>query len=379
MKRIYLDYAAATPADKRVIKAMSPYFAENFYNPSAQYHGAKSAKEALEQSRQQVAKIISAKPPEIIFTAGGTESNNLAIYGVMSQYPDAEVIVSAIEHEAVLRMAEKFNNKLVPVDSKGCIRTDILEEHITDKTALISVMLVNNEIGTLQPVKEISEVVRRIRKSRRESGNKLPIYLHSDACQAPLYLSVNVSRLGVDLMTLNGGKIYGPKQSGVLYRKAGIIMEPLIVGGGQEWGLRSGTENVAFAVGFAKALELADLGRSLRANSTTKLRDYFTEELVSRFDAEINGHRKLRIANNIHAIFSGIDNERVLFALDGMGIDVAKGSACSASDDTPSHVLLAIGKTDDQARASLRFSIGRDTTKAQLCIVLQKLKIALKA
>ncbi len=379
MQRIYLDYAAATPVDPRVFKAMQPYFSDIFYNPSAMYQGALRSKKDLENARHDIAQLLGAKPPEIIFTAGGTESANLAVTGIMEQYPAGEIIISAIEHDAVLKPAEAYNLKLAPVDSKGLLVIEELEKLISDNTVLISVMLANNEVGTLQPVKEITELVQKVISARKSAKNKMPLFVHTDACQAPLYLDINTARLGVDLMTLNGGKMHGPKQSGVLYKKSNVVLKPLISGGGQEWGIRSGTENVAFAVGFAKALELSARGRSDRAQKITVLRDYFIDRLKEEFEAELSGSKTHRLANNIHVVFPGTDNERVLFALDDMGVDAAAGSACSASDDTPSHVLLAMGYEIADAQSSIRFSLGKSTSKENIDEVLGKLKAALKA
>lgn len=379
MQRIYLDYAAATPVDPRVLKAMEPYFCDIFYNPSALYKGALQAKKALEQARHDVAIELGSKPSEIVFTAGGTESANLAIAGVMNQYADGEIVISAIEHDAVYKSAENFDAKIAPVDKNGILSLDGLERLVTEKTVLISVMLANNEVGTLQPIKEVVTLVQKVLAKRRIDKNMLPLFVHTDGCQAPLYLDLNVARLGVDLMTLNGGKMHGPKQSGVLYKKSNVLLKPLINGGGQEWGIRSGTENVAFAVGFAKALQLSTKGRSERVRSMTELRDYFINKLEEDFEVGITGSKTHRLANNVHVVFPESDNERVLFALDDMGIDAAAGSACSASSETPSHVLLAMGKTTQEAQSSIRFSFGKTSTKENLDFVLEKLKVALKA
>lgn len=379
MNRIYLDYAAATPVNPKVMQAMTPYFSEIYHNPSALYAGAREAKNALEDARKRTARLMGAKPSEIIFTAGGTESTNLAIHGVMQSFPGAEIVVSAVEHDAVLKPAVNYKLNIASVDSNGRLDLGPLKAKITDKTVLISVMLANNEIGTIQPIKDVVNLVAEIRLERKAAKNSMPLYVHTDACQAPLYLDVHVAKLGVDLMTLNGGKIYGPKQSGILYVKTGVRIKPVITGGGQEWGYRSGTENVAFAAGFTRALELADRGRADRAKGMTKLREYFMNELETRFGAEITGHRTNRLAQNVHAIFPSIDNERVIFALDDAGVAVASGSACSASSDTPSHVLLAIGKSDEEARRSIRFSFGSTTTKEILDETLELLESALKA
>jgi len=379
MKRIYLDYAAATPVDPKVLTAMMPYFSDIYYNPSALYEGAREAKKALEDARSLTAQLLGARAPEIIFTAGGTESTNLAIHGVMQLFPSAEMIVSAVEHDAVVKPASVYGPKIAKVSDDGRVDIEALKSQITNKTVLISVMLANNEIGTIQPLKDIVELVARIREDRKANKNTIPLYVHTDACQAPLYLDVHVARLGVDLMTLNGGKMYGPKQSGILYVKTGTKIKPIITGGGQEWGYRSGTENVAFAVGFARALELAGKGKVDRVKAMTELRDYFMIELETRYGAEITGNRTNRLAQNVHAIFPSVDNERVIFALDDAGISIAAGSACSASTDTPSHVLLAIGKSEQEARRSVRFSFGASTTKEILDKVLKALELALKA
>ena len=379
MKRIYLDNAAATPMHQTVIDAMLPFFSEEYHNPSALYKGARDAKNALEEARSSVAKLLGARPSEIIFTAGGTESANLAVHGVARAFPEAEVLVSAIEHDAVLQPAKQHNHAIVSVDQQGIIDITDLRKKIKDNTILVSVMLANNEIGTIQPIEEIAALISQIRHDRKKRDVELPIYLHTDAAQAPLYLDTHVARLGVDLMTLNGGKIHGPKQSGILYVKAGTILKPEIVGGGQEFGYRSGTENVAFVVGFAEALRKASKGRSERVKKTKEIRDYLSQKLEHDFNAEISGHRKHRIANNVHTIFPGLDNERALFALDELGVDVAAGSACSASSDVSSHVLLAIGKSDVQAQASIRFSLGQYTSKDEIDRLLELLPKALQA
>lgn len=379
MKRIYMDYAAATPVSEHVLEAMQPFYKDIFYNPSALYKGAKEASNYLEEARSLTAKTIGARPSEIIFTAGGTESANLAVTGVLSRYKGAEVLVSAIEHDAVLKPAQKGMLKTIDVHESGRINLDSLVSQINDNTALVSVMLVNNEIGVIQDISKITEIVKKIRLDRAKRGIKQPIFLHTDACQAPLYIDVNVARLGVDLMTLNGGKIFGPKQSGMLYVRAGVVIDPIILGGGQESNLRSGTENVAFAVGFSKALEHAQKGRVTRSKDVSKVRDYFIEKLECEFDAILNGDKKHRIASNVHVTFMDSDNERVLFSLDDLGVDAAAGSACSASSDTSSHVLLALGKTDKYARSSVRFTIGPSSTVKEVDKVIEALKIAVKA
>lgn len=379
MMKIYLDHAAATPVDDKVVAVMTPYYSDMFYNPSALYSGAREAKKALEEARATVASCVGSRPSEILFTAGGTESANLAIKGVMDVYPDANCVVSAIEHEAVLQPARRYSHSIVPVKNNGLVSIDELAVCINEQTVLLSIMLANNEIGTVQQLKEITKIAENVRQKRHESGNKLPLYVHTDACQAPLYIDYNVARSGVDMMTLNGGKIHGPKQSGILYKKSSVVLQAQIEGGGQEYGLRSGTENVAQAVGFAKALSLSEKDKSNRVAKTRDLRDYFMEQLETRFKAEITGHRQKRLANNIHVYFPHADNERVLFALDDMGIAAAAGSACQASSDSSSHVLKALGYPDSYAHSSVRFSLGRDTTKEDIDETLRSLETALKA
>jgi cysteine desulfurase len=251
---------------------------------------------------------------------------------------------------------------MIAVQSDGRIDLDDLVSKIDDKTVLVSVMYANNEVGTIQPLKDVAERINVARRKRAAVGNKLPLYLHTDACQAANYLDMHAARLGVDLMTINGGKVYGPKQSGALYLKAGTVITPLISGGGQERGLRSGTENVAGAVGLAAALNLAQENRPTEVSRLQKLRDDFMQRVETALPgASVNGSLKKRLPNNVHITFPEVDNERLLIQLDEAGIMAAAGSACSASKEASSHVLLAMGKTDQEARSSIRFTLGRDT------------------
>jgi cysteine desulfurase len=359
---IYLDYAAATPMDPAVIAAMQPYWSDKFYNPSALYLDAKAVNADVKTARVTVAAILGAKPSEVVFTAGGTEANNLAIHGVMQQFPDAELIVSAIEHDSVLEPAKKYNAQIAPVDKNGVISLSELQNKITDKTVLVSVMLANNEVGSIQPVAEIARLLMQIKTERQKAGNKLPIYLHTDAAQATNYLDLHISKLGVDLMTVNGGKIYGPKQSGLLFIKTGVQLGSQLQGGGQERGIRSGTENVASIIGFAKALELASSRRKTETERLKKLQKTFIDAVQAKNpNAVINGSPKNRLPNNVHVTFPGKDNERLMMELDERGIQCATGSACSASSDEPSHVLKAMGISDADAQSSLRFTMGLHT------------------
>lgn len=361
---IYLDHAAATPLDTEVFAVMQSYFTEKFYNPSATYAAAMSVKKDLENARADVAQIIGSRPTEITFTAGGTEANNLAIKGVMEQFPGAEILVSGVEHESVLQPAANFGCKQIPVTPDGIVDLEKLGQLINDKTVLISVMYANNEIGTIQPIKKVAKLAEAIRKERRKAGNDLPLYVHTDACQAGNYLDLHVSRLGVDMMTLNGGKIYGPKQIGVLYAAAHVKLAPLIEGGGQERGLRSGTENIGAAVGFALALKRAQDNRRECQPQMQDLQKHFINILQAQIPGiVINGSLKHRLPNNVHITIPGHDNERLLFALDEKGVQAAAGSACSASSEEPSHVLKSMGVTDADAQASLRFTMGKASTK----------------
>lgn len=361
---IYLDHAAATPMDPSVIEAMQSYYTDKFYNPSALYLAAKDVARDLGDARARVAAQLGARPAEIIFTAGGTEANNLAIHGIMQQYPEANLIVSAIEHESVLEPAHQYAYQEAGVYPDGRIDLDKLRQLIDEKTVLISIMHANNEIGTIQPIRQVSALVQEVRKDRQATGNTLPLLLHTDAAQAANYLDLHVSRLGVDMMTINGGKIYGPKQSGALYVKAGVTLKPQTLGGGQEQGIRSGTENVAGSIGLARALELAGKQRRDESARLAELQKLFFDLLQENIpNVQINGSRNHRLPNNVHITLPGQDNERLIVALDNAGIQAAAGSACSASNEEPSHVLRAIGLTDQEAQASLRFTMGRATHK----------------
>lgn len=372
----YFDYAAATPLDSRVLAAMQPYFAEKFYNPSATYAPAQAVRADLEAARARVAHWLGARPSEIVFTAGSTEANNLAIRGVMQRFPSAKMIVSALEHESVLNTAREFSHAEAPVTPDGIVDTERLLALVDDETVLVSVLYASNEIGTVQPIRQIGQALAKVREDRRKRGVVLPLYLHTDAAQAAGFLDLHVSRLGVDLLTLNAGKIYGPKGSGALFVSSGVKLKAQTSGGGQERGLRSGTENVAGAVGLAAALELVQSNRRAEAQRLHDLQRFFFEEVERQLpNAIVNGSCKLRLPNNVHITLPGEDNERLLFALAEQGIFCAAGSACSASSDEPSHVLNALGLSAEAAQASLRFTLGRATTRESI----QKTAAALKA
>lgn len=379
MKRlIYLDHAATTPIDQSVLAAMQPYFIDQAYNPSAQYEAARQVKRDITEARTTIASYFGSRPSELVFTAGGTEANNIAIHGVMQQFPEARIAVSNIEHDSVLLPAQRYDCDLILASPDGVVTPAAVEQAITDSTVLVSIQYANNEIGTLQPLKDIAQLLERVREQRRTSGNELPLYFHTDACQAPAYLDIHVSRLGVDLMTINGSKLYGPKQIGCLFIKSGVVLAPFLQGGGQERGLRSGTENVPAIVGFAAALKLAQDGRHDETQRLTDLREYFMDALLLLPGVTINGSRKHRLANNVHITVTDKDNETLMMQLDDMGVQCAVGSACSASNDEPSHVLMAVGLSDIEAQSSLRFTMGRATSRADIDYVVDCLKQLIK-
>jgi cysteine desulfurase len=364
---IYLDHAATTPMDPEVLAAMMPYFTEKFYNPSATYLPAVAVRKDVDAARTRIAGVLGARPSEVIFTAGATEANNLVIRGVLEQYPDSNIVVSSIEHESVLMPAHQYDCKEAPVTPQGIVDVDQLRGLIDDQTVLVSVMYANNEIGAVQPVHQVALMVAEIRKARRKAGNSRPLYIHTDAAQAPAYLDLHVSRLGVDFMTLNGSKMYGPKQCGLLFADSHARFAPQILGGGQERGLRAGTENVAGVIGLAAALELVQGRRADEIQRLKDLQHLFFELLEAQIPGVlVNGSRKLRLPNNIHITLPGQDNERVLIELDEAGVLAAAGSACSASNEEPSHVLRAMGMSDTDAQSSLRFSMGHATTEADV-------------
>jgi cysteine desulfurase len=355
---------------------MRPYYTDTYANPSAiTYSMGREAKESLTKTRAKVASFVGAKPTEIIFTAGGTEANNLAISGILNNFKGSNLVISPIEHPSVYEPAKNYKYKIAQVNEAGIVDVDSIAKLIDDHTVLVSVMMVNHEIGTIQPIKEIARLVASVRKQRLMKGNKLPIYFHSDACQATNYLDIHTSKLGIDLMTINGSKIYGPKQSGFLWVKTGTKIKPLIYGGGQEHGLRSGTENLPAIVGLGVAMDIASDTRKQETIRVEKLRDDFISSLLALDTRlKLNGSKTKRIANNVHITIKGIDSEWLLIKLDEAGIEAAAGSACSASSEEASAVLRAIGLDETSARQSVRFSLGRQTTEAELLKCLKTLK-----
>lgn len=351
---IYLDHAAATPVDAKVQAAMQPFFSEIFYNPSAPYAPAVKARRDYEAAKQVIARTIGAKADDIIMTAGATESINLA-FGSVS----GNVVTASIEHHAVLAAAKQHEVTMVAPDEKGIVSAQKVREALQPNTTLVSIALANNELGTIQPLRDIAEVVRVERERRLANGDHTPLFLHSDASQGVGQLDVNIARLGVDLLTLNAAKVYGPKQVGLLWAASAVTLSPSIVGGGQERGLRSGTENVAGVIGFAKAMELASAHRKFESDRLGKLRDELQRRLTNSFSqAVVSGNQKHRLSGHLHISFPKLDAERVLFALEMRNVLVATGSACAANKGTRSHVLTAIGLAPEVADGSLRLTLG---------------------
>lgn len=352
---IYLDHAAATPLDERVLGAMQPYFSQKFFNPSSPYIPALSVRREYEAAKDDIAAIIGGKSDELVMTAGATESINIMMGSIKGH-----IVTTKIEHAAVLEAVKHRDAALVEVDEKGSVKLSSLRDAIRDDTELISVGLANNEIGTVQKLRDIAELIKLVRQNRREYGNNTPLYLHTDASQGVGQIDINVARLGVDALTMNAGKIYGPKQVGLLWVSREVKLAPFIHGGGQERGVRSGTENVAGVIGFAKALQLANEHRRSEVVRLTALRDSLEAALVTAFpEAVISGNPKHRLSGHLHVSFPGIDAERIVFALESQGVYVATGSACAANKGTRSHVLTHIGLAPEVADGSIRMTLGR--------------------
>ncbi|HLG68864.1 MAG TPA: cysteine desulfurase NifS [Chloroflexota bacterium] len=369
-KFIYLDHAATTPVDPRVVEAMLPFYTEKYGNASAIYSLARESRRALENARETVAEILNAQPREIVFTACGTESDNAAIKGVAEANQDRgnHIVTTAIEHEAVLetcKYLEKrgFRVTYLPVDQYGTVDLVELEKAITPETILVSVMMANNEVGTIQPLAEIAEII----KGRG-------IYFHTDAVQAGGALDLDVEKLGVDLLALSGHKFYAPKGVGVLYVRQGTKLMPQMLGGGQEKNRRSGTENVAQIVGLARALELAHQERPEENPRIQRLRDRLKDGLLETVpDTIFNGHPTNRLANNASFCFKGVEGEQILLALDLTGVGASTGSACTSASSEPSHVLTAMGIPAAVAHGAVRMTFGRSNTDEDVDTVLKLL------
>ena len=355
---IYLDHAAATPVDPRVLEAMEPYFSRDFFNPSSAYLPAKKVASNYEEAKAKIAHAIGAKSSDLVITAGATEANNLAL----SIARTGEVLYLATEHDSVRKAAEKRGGAPVAVDKNGRIDMADLKSKITDDTELISISLVNNELGVIQPLAEVASLIREIKFDRLRRGVKTPLYLHSDASQALNLLDINVARLGVDLLTLNSAKIYGPKGVGALYVSHGVKLSPIAFGGGQENGLRSGTENVPGVIGFAKAVELA----KEHLNGNRKKYAELKKLLLANLQGYELINKKHALDNFVVLCYNGIDAERLIYLLEEKEVYVSTGAACAASKGKKSHVLKAIGLTDEQIAGSLRLSLGETNDESQI-------------
>jgi cysteine desulfurase len=370
MKKYYLDNAATTPTDPRVLQAMLPCFTEVYGNPSSLHAFGQTAKHLVEEARKTVASFIEASPEEIIFTSGGTEGNNTVIEGIAHARREKgnHVITSKIEHHSILEPChflekEGFEVTLIPVNEYGIVDPDDVRKAITEKTILISIMHANNEIGTIQPLTEISKIAR-------ENG----IYFHTDAIQTFGHFPISVNELQIDLLSASAHKLYGPKGIGILYVRKGTRIEPILRGGDQEKRRRASTHNVPGIVGLGKAVELAKEEVSYEIEKLTFLRNMLIDGILTKIEhSRLNGHPSQRLPNNVNISFSYVDGESMLLKLDMEGIACSTGSACTSSNLEPSHVLSAIGLPLELAHGSLRFSLGRQTTEDNIRYVLEVL------
>lgn len=370
MKRIYLDYAATTPTHPEVAKAMMPYFTEYFGNPSSIYSYGQEAKTAVEEARAKIASLIKAREEEIVFTSGGTEADNFALYGVAlaNENKGNHIITSSIEHHAVIETCKfleirGFKVTYVPVDTTGMIDPDDIKKAITNRTIMVSVMHANNEVGTIEPIAEIGKITR-----------EAEIYFHTDAVQTLGHIPVSVNELGIDLLSMSAHKLYGPKGVGALYVRKGTKLTSIIHGGAQEKQRRAGTENVPGIVGFGKAAELAQQEISEEVERLTHLRNQFIDGILKRIEnTHLNGHRVKRLPNNVNVTIDFIEGESICLNLDLESICASTGSACSSSSLEPSHVLLAMGMPPERTHSSVRFTMGKWTVEEDVLRVLEVL------
>ena len=362
---VYLDHAGTTPMDPRVLEAMMPYFNRMYGNPSSLHSVGQEARYALDEARERVARVLQCRAREVVFTGSGTESDNAAVYGVATALLETgnHIITCSAEHHAVLHTCQHmeslgFDVTYLPVDAYGMVHPEAVYDAITDLTTLVSIMYANNEIGTINPIAEIAEVVRR-----RAAELERTIVMHTDAVQAAGFLDLNLRRLGVDMLSLSGHKFYGPKGTGVLYVRRGTPFLPLILGGGQERERRSGTENIPGIAGLSVALELADSEREETSARCAALRDRIIQVVLEEIPgSRLNGHPVQRLPNNVNFSFEGVEGEPILLGLDMAGVAASSGSACSSGSLEPSHVLLALGQSAELARGSLRVTLGKGST-----------------
>lgn len=382
MKRIYLDYAATTPVDPQVFKAMEPYLKNIFGNPSSLHEFGQEARRAVQVARQQVANLINADQEEIIFTSGGTEANNTALKGIFfaKEKLDGHLIVSCIEHHAVLEPAKFLKNRNIqvdylPVDSNGIVNLNKLKDLLRPETVLVSVMHANNEMGAIQPIEEIVEIIKEYRKK----NNSLYPYFHTDAVQTASHLPIDVKKIDIDLLSMSAHKLYGPKGIGALYIKQGIKIAPFIEGGEQEDKRRASTENTPGIIGFGKAAEMAREEMVQENKRLIELRDWLIQSILNKIPkTKLNGHPAQRLSNNVNVSIAGVEGEALLIALDHEGIACSTGSACSSESLVPSHVLLKMGLPVEIAHSSLRFTLGRWTKKKDLEYLVKKLELIVK-
>ncbi len=376
MRQVYLDHAATTPLDPRVCEAMLPYLGQVCGNPSSFHSMGKQAKDAIDDARERIARLLGARADEILFTSGGTESDNLAILGFAraNAGKGKHLITTTFEHHAVLEAMihlekkEGFEVTYVSVGKDGLVDPEDVMKAIRPDTILVSVMLANNEIGTIQPIADIGNRIQKLRGT-----NQTPVF-HTDACQAAGTLELDVQKLHVDMLTLNGPKIYGPKGVGALYVKRGLKLQPLQFGGSQERAIRPGTENVAGIMGLAKAFELAQAERLAEAQRLLPLRDKLMDGILTRIPkTRLNGDREKRLPNNVNISIMDLEGEALILYLDAAGIYASTGSACTSASLDPSHVILALGMPYEVAHGSIRFTLGHATTEEDIDYVLQTL------
>lgn len=380
MKReVYLDHAATTPMHPAVREAMLPYMGETFGNPSSFHSVGKIVKDNVDHARERIARVLNARADEILFTSGGTESDNLAILGYtrMNQSHGRHLITTKIEHHAVLETMMRLEKKegfkvtYLEPDRDGLVTTAQVQDALREDTILVSVMYANNEIGTIQPIAQIGNAIRKYQDRRPTSDFRRPIF-HTDACQASEYLDLDVEKLHVDMLSLNGSKMYGPKGIGLLYVKRGIKLEPLQFGGSQERGVRPGTEHVAGIIGMAKALEMAQADRQSETQRLIPLRDRLIDGIRASIPkTRLNGHPTTRLPNNVNISIMDIEGEALILYLDAQGVYASTGSACTSASLDPSHVILALGLPYEVAHGSLRLTLGRSTTQAEIDYVIQ--------
>jgi len=375
-KLIYMDYAATTPTRQEVVNTMLPYMTTHFGNPSSIYTLAQDARNAVDSARKTISQILGSRSSEIVFTSGGTESDNTAIKGVSfaMKHLGNHIITSMVEHHAVLHTCQQmeqfgFDVTYLPVDHNGQVRIEDLENSLTENTILVSIMYANNEIGTIQPIKDMVSTV----KNKANELSKTIVF-HTDAVQAVGHVDIDVTELGVDMLSMSAHKFYGPRGVGALYVKRGTPFESLLAGGGQERQRRSGTENVPGIVGMAHALQLTHTDRKHESLRISKMRDRVVTELSNSVENLVfNGHPINRLDNNVSVSFRGVEGEPVLMGLDFAGICASSGSACSSASVEPSHVLLAIGRSAEEAQGTLRITLGRDNSEEDIDYLLDVL------